>query len=187
MIIRPKGLYLFLYVTNTYGMHIIGIDPGANGGIAVLDYDGKCKLATVMPDSREEIVSIFRKYIKKDTSVYLEKVHAMPKQGVTSMFNFGESFGFLQGVIQSIGIQKGFNGLFLVTPQTWKNYVFGSIPKIAGESGQDRKKRLKYMSIEEAKALFPDVSLFPVRKKVGKVESDGIAEALLIAYYGRSQ
>lgn len=94
----------------------------------------------------------------------VEKVGAMPGQGVVSMFKFGENFGMIQGILQAFGIPYE-----LVTPQKWKK-----------EFGVTADKNT---SIEVCKRLFPDVNL--KRTERCKKEHDGMAEALLMAEYAR--
>ena len=100
----------------------------------------------------------------KNTNCTVELVHAMPGQGVTSMFNFGKNFGFILGVLSACGLEPN-----LVSPQKWKRH-FGL-------------KADKKDSIEKCKELFPEVSLR--RTSRCTTDSDGMAEALLIAEYGR--
>lgn len=94
----------------------------------------------------------------------LEQVHAMPKQGVTSTFNFGVSFGYIKGVLEAYGIAYQ-----EVTPQKWKK-----------EFGLDGTKA---KSIAVCRHLFPNVSLRATEKC--RVDHDGMAEALLLAEYAR--
>jgi len=72
-----------------------------------------------MPNTEQEIIDLIKELesLASDGQVivYLEKVHAMPGQGVTSMFTFGHGYGFLRGVIQALGIK-----LVDVTPQKWQ-------------------------------------------------------------------
>jgi crossover junction endodeoxyribonuclease RuvC len=89
----------------------------------------------------------------------------MPHQGVTSMFSFGQSYGFILGVLTAFGI-----GYQLVPPGTWKR-----------EHGLLHTQ--KQDSVAVAKRLFPGVSLLPTERC--RKESDGMAEALLIAEYAR--
>lgn len=80
------------------------------------------------------------------------------------MFNFGKSAGFIEGVLSSFGIQQ-----FLVPPQTWKKFY--------------RLHSDKKLSIKRCRELYPDVCL--LRTPRCTKESDGMAEALLIASYGK--
>ena len=95
----------------------------------------------------------------------VEKVGAMPGQGVTSMFNFGQGFGFILGVLAALGI-----GVQLVPPGTWKK-EFSLV-------GKD-----KAASIEVCRRLFPGVNLRASEQC--RKDSDGMAEALLMAEYAR--
>ena len=92
----------------------------------------------------------------------LEKVGAMPGQGVTSTFTFGEGFGFIQGVLMALGIS-----FQLVPPQKWKKEF---------SLNSDKQK-----SIEVCQKLFPEVDLY--RTERCKKPHDGMAEALLLACY----
>ena len=142
-------------------MIYIGVDPGKNGGIAIIDSDG----VIAFPFSEErlliELDGIAQEY---ECICYLEHVHAMPKQGVSSTFNFGMNFGFIQGVLKAYEIPYE-----LVTPQKWKKEFSCTSDKNT--------------SIEVCKRLFPNVNLKATDRC--KKDHDGIAEALLIAEYGR--
>ena len=142
-------------------MIYIGVDPGKNGGIAIIDSDG----VIAFPFSEErlliELDGIAQEY---ECICYLEHVHAMPKQGVSSTFNFGMNFGFIQGVLKAYNIPYE-----LVTPQKWKKEFSCTSDKNT--------------SIEVCKRLFPNVNLKATERC--KKDHDGIAEALLIAEYGR--
>ena len=142
-------------------MIYIGIDPGKNGGIAIIDSDG----AIAFPFSEDslliELDGIAQEY---ECICYLEHVHAMPKQGVSSTFNFGMNFGFIQGVLKAYSIPYE-----LVTPQKWKKEFSCTSDKNT--------------SIEVCKRLFPGVNLKATERC--KKDHDGMAEALLLAEYGR--
>lgn len=147
-------------------MIYIGIDPGKNGGIAIMKtLANKIEQVGVKCYSDEDLLGILadaEKYIQK--VCYLEHVHAMPKQGVSSTFNFGMNFGFIQGVLKAYGIPYE-----LVTPQKWKKEFSCTSDKNT--------------SIEVCKRLFPNVNLKATDRC--KKDHDGMAEALLIAEYGR--
>ena len=142
-------------------MIYIGVDPGKNGGIAIIDSDG----VIAFPFSEErlliELDGIAQEY---ECICYLEHVHAMPKQGVSSTFNFGMNFGFIQGVLKAYSIPYE-----LVTPRKWKKEFSCTSDKNT--------------SIEVCKRLFPNVNLKATDRC--RKDHDGIAEALLIAEYGR--
>ena len=146
-------------------MIYIGVDPGKNGGIAILS--DTIPDFTVRVFSEDELLHIcktFRKTFNEDCKCVLEKVNAMPGQGVVSMFNFGMNFGFIQGVLKAYEIPYE-----LVTPQKWKKEFSCTSDKNT--------------SIEVCKRLFPGVNLKATERC--KKDHDGIAEALLIAEYGR--
>lgn len=142
-----------------------GIDPGLKGAIALICSDGGTLLFD-MPIYRKDkknwidVQSLFKilNAIRQECdSIYIEKVHSMPNQGVSSTFKFGKGFGILIGMCTALDFS-----VRLVTPQSWKKH-FGI--------GRDKKQ-----SIELANELF-NVSI--------QSSKDGQAEALLIAEYGR--
>ena len=116
-------------------MLIIGIDPGISGAICFFE-DGQVKEIIDMPVMAEgkknkrqvngpqtynEISKRINKFPKKDIIVVIEQVSAMPGQGVTSMFNFGQSFGVLKGICSAMQLS-----MFFIRPAKWKKY-FGLI------------------------------------------------------------
>lgn len=142
-------------------MIYIGIDPGKNGGIAVIK-PNKTRVHVYSEEYLLLVLGYYQDY--KECVCYLEHVHAMPKQGVSSTFNFGMNFGFIQGVLKAYGIPYE-----LVTPQKWKKEFSCTSDKNT--------------SIEVCKRLFPNVNLKATDRC--KKYHDGMAEALLIAEYGR--
>ena len=111
-------------------MLIIGIDPGISGSICFFE-DGKILEVIEMPVMTEgkknkkqvngaQIYNEFSKRINKkddEVRVVIEQVSAMPGQGVTSMFNFGQSFGILKGICSAMQLP-----MFFVRPAKWKKY-----------------------------------------------------------------
>lgn len=150
-------------------MIYLGVDPGAKGGLAAIDENSKVLFA--VPMSRENLVNYIKKLhydiIETNDGVIacVEKVGAMPGQGVTSMFSFGKSAGFIEGVLESFQIPYQ-----LVPPQTWKK-SFSLLHK-------DKKA-----SIETCKQLFPGVNLLPTERC--RKESDGLAESILMALFAK--
>ena len=146
-------------------MIYIGIDPGKNGGIAVMSSD-IINVYTFSEETLIEELGLISRCIKAGESAkcVLEKVNAMPGQGVVSMFNFGQNYGFIQGVLKAYGIPYE-----LVSPQKWKKEF-----SVTSD---------KNTSIEVAKRLFPGVNLKATERC--KKDHDGMAEALLIAEYCR--
>jgi len=142
-------------------MIYIGIDPGKDGAMAFLYEEEPPVIMTFDREIYGKSLSIGRDRICK---CCLERVGAMPGQGVTSMFKFGENFGFIQGLLTAYSIPYE-----LVTPQKWKKEF-----QVTGN---------KNSSIAVCKRLFPDASLRRTDKC--KKDHDGMAEALLMAEYAR--
>lgn len=142
-------------------MICIGIDPGAKGALAVIWEFGGIE---VIPFSREAYLDTIRQCPPMECQCCLERVGAMPGQGVTSMFHFGENFGYIQGILEAYRISYE-----LVTPQKWKKEF-----QITGD---------KNSSIAVCRRLFPGVNLR--RTDRCRKDSDGMAEALLMAEYSR--
>lgn len=147
-------------------MFYMGIDPGKNGGIAVIAVrsDGNIDCCTICPYSESYLIGAASVLDGEPCMVVLEKVGARPGQGVTSMFNFGQNYGYIRGVLEANRIPYE-----LVPPQKWKKEF--SITA-------DKNK-----SIEVAKRLFPMVNLKRTEKCTK--DHDGMAEALLMAEYAR--
>ena len=112
-------------------MFIIGIDPGITGSICFFQ-DGKIVDVVEMPTMTEgkknkkqvngsqivnEISEKIKELDKREIKVVIEQVSAMPGQGVTSMFNFGQSFGILKGICSSMQLP-----MYFVRPAKWKKY-----------------------------------------------------------------
>jgi len=151
-------------------MNKIGIDPGLTGAIAWLDSNNKFIDVWDMPTMSRgkkgnqvnpvELGEIIREITREEPCIaYVEQVHAMPGQGVVSMFNFGESFGVIKGVLGSLMIPVEF-----VTPVQWKTR--------AALKGKD-----KDAARTKAINMYPNASLSR-KKDIGR------ADALMIARYG---
>ena len=110
-------------------MIIFGIDPGLNGAIAVFN-DNKIKIVFEIPVMSEgkknkrqlnsaHLVKLLRDNLVEgeETSVVVEQVNAMPGQGVTSMFNFGQTFGAIKGICAALKLP-----IFFVRPSKWKKH-----------------------------------------------------------------
>ena len=155
-------------------MLIIGIDPGISGAICFFK-EGQVKEIIDMPTMAEgkknkrqingpqiynEIFLRINKLPKKDIIVVIEQVSAMPGQGVTSMFNFGQSFGVLKGICSAMQLS-----MYFVRPVKWKKY-FGLIKT---EKDASRTKVIE---------IFPYISSQLSRKK-----DSNKADAILIASF----
>ncbi len=110
-------------------MIIVGIDPGLSGAIAILENNKVLKLfdMPVMAEGKKnkkqlnsaQLVNIIKDNIgsAEHIAVVVEQVNAMPGQGVTSMFNFGQTFGAIKGVCAALKLP-----IFFVRPSKWKKY-----------------------------------------------------------------
>ena len=155
-------------------MLIIAIDPGITGSICFFE-DGKIiNLVEMpnMPDGKKnkkqvngsqiynEISSRIKNIEKKNIKVVIEQVSAMPGQGVTSMFNFGQSFGVLKGICSAMQLP-----MYFVRPAKWKKYF----NLINSEKDASRTKAIQ---------VFPYISPQLSRKK-----DSNKADAILIASF----
>ena len=155
-------------------MLIIGIDPGISGSICFFE-DGKILDVVEMPTMTEgkknkkqvngsqiynEISNRIKQRDKKEIKVIIEQVSAMPGQGVTSMFNFGQSFGILKGICSAMQLP-----VYFVRPAKWKKYF----NLINSEKDASRTKAIE---------VFPYISLELSRKK-----DSNKADAILIASF----
>ena len=110
-------------------MKIIGIDPGLSGAIVILEENKVLGMfdMPVMAEGKKnkrqlnsaQLVNIINEHIKKneEIAVVVEQVNAMPGQGVTSMFNFGQTFGAIKGVCAALELP-----IFFVRPSKWKKH-----------------------------------------------------------------
>lgn len=151
----------------------IGIDPGKSGSLCLLDSN---KGITFYDWPKDGDISSYFSKIQEDLEgsyqyislAILEKVHAMPKQGVTSMFNFGENLGMWKAFLILTKIPH-----LIVPPQQWMK---GLVTK---SDGQDTKSAVKNV----ATRLFPKAELFGTKGGY----KDGRGDALLMAYYASQQ
>jgi len=149
---------------------IIGIDPGLSGALAILGPAGELERLEDLPVIRDgrlawvdggALQSLLLDTLNgRPVRAIVERVSAMPRQGVASAFNFGVGFGSVLGVLQALHI-----GIELVTPAVWKRALHLSADKAA--------------SLHKARLLYPSAELHLVKH-------DGRAEALLLAHYGLS-
>lgn len=139
----------------------VGIDPGKSGALALIFSDG---YADVIPFDPAHYAVVLGELRGTSVKCCLEKVGAMPGQGVVSMFNFGHNLGLIEGLLRANHIAYQ-----LVPPQTWKKEFSLTSDKVK--------------SIEVCQKLFPDVSLLATERS--RKPHDGMAEALLMAEYAR--
>ena len=147
-------------------MLAIGIDPGKSGALAVMYLDDDRSIIRIKVIPFEELAYRDALVCCKDEKVacLVEKVGAMPGQGVVSMFSFGRNLRLIEGMLMALHLPYQ-----LVPPQTWKKEFSLSSDK--------------QMSIDVCKRLFPNINLLATPRS--RKESDGLAEALLMAEYAR--
>ena len=152
-------------------MKIIGIDPGLSGAIAILENNKVLSLfdVPVMSEGKKnkrqlnsaQLVSLLKENISSDeeVAVVVEQVNAMPGQGVTSMFNFGQTFGAIKGVCAALALP-----IFFVRPSKWKKHF----ELINSSKDSSRTKAIE---------MYPKLSNQLTKKDVNK------SDAILIARY----
>ncbi len=153
-------------------MIIFGIDPGVSGAISVLEnkkiidiydmptmIDGKKNKKQV---NGSQVTNIIKERLssEKEIIVVVEHVNAMPGQGVTSMFNFGQSFGVIKGICSALNLP-----IYFVRPTKWKKY-FNLI------------KTNKDASRTKVIEVYPEIS-----SKLSRKKDSNRADAILIARY----
>lgn len=137
----------------------LGIDPGASGALAALSPD--FTPTAVLDYDRKSCVEHIRMISKKPVIAFIEHVHAMPKNGAVSMFNFGANFGWWKGLLDGCGIP-----FIMVDPKRWQNH-FGLVKKTPTDKP----------SLELCRRCFPTVDLH-LKKHNGR------SDALCIASFG---
>jgi crossover junction endodeoxyribonuclease RuvC len=153
----------------------MGVDPGVSGAVAIFDgtdlldafdmpvvetQSGKRKRRRISP---EMLVAEIEDHIDCLARVYIEDVHAMPGQGVTSMFAFGEAAGLIRGVMAGLKVP-----VYLISPVTWKRAM-----KLQG-AGKDASRAMAARMWPQRAGLFK------------RQRDDGRAEAALLAHYGQN-
>ena len=153
-------------------MIIIGIDPGINGAISVVEnkkilevydtptmIDGKKNKRQI---NSAQVTNIIKERQKNNNEVIVvvEQVNAMPGQGVTSMFNFGQSFGVIKGICAALNLP-----IYFVRPSKWKKH-FNLI------------KTNKDASRTKVIEVYPEIS-----SKLHRKKDSNRADAILIAVY----
>ena len=155
-------------------MLIIGIDPGITGAICffedrkIIDLIEMPNMASGKKNKRQvngaqvynEILERINNYNKKDIKVVIEQVSAMPGQGVTSMFNFGQSFGVLKGICSAMQLP-----MYFVRPAKWKKHY----NLINSKKDASRTKVIE---------IFPYIST-----QLSKKKDSNKADAVLIASF----
>tara|TARA_A100001234_G_scaffold206029_1_gene202177 strand:+ start:577 stop:1074 length:498 start_codon:yes stop_codon:yes gene_type:complete len=151
---------------------VFGIDPGVSGALSIYEYK-KLKEVIDMPTMSEgkknkkqinaaQLALEIKKRAdgSKDVAVVIEHVSAMPGQGVTSMFNFGQSFGVIKGICSTLNLP-----IYFIRPVKWKKHF-----NLIGSS--------KDASRTKATELFPNFS-----NEMAKKKDANKADAILIGRY----
>ena len=155
-------------------MIIVGIDPGISGALCffsnanVIDVIDMPTMAEGKKNKKQvngrqifnEILNIKNTFVGHKINVVVEQVSAMPGQGVTSMFNFGQSFGVIKGICSAMELP-----IFYVRPARWKKYF----NLINAEKDASRTKVIE---------MFPKIS-----QKLSRKKDNNKADAILIAKY----
>ena len=153
-------------------MRVIGIDPGLDGAVAIINGTGNLvviDMPTVTVErngkskrqvSATELAQILASHNSNNCHVFVEKVSAKSGQGVTSVFSFGRSFGMIEGILAAFRLPVTF-----VPPATW-------VKAVGRGQGKDASRA-------RAMELFPEN-----QADFKRVKDDGRADAALIAYWG---
>ena len=163
--------------------HFLGIDPGVSGAFAVIKSIGEVELVGLFPDRK-----ILIDWLKSGhtASAAVEKVTAMPGQGVVSMFTFGASFGLMCGVLEAHAVPYE-----LITPGKWQKAIldFQLVKEVKKEDETkkehacrvERDRRAKKNALTEfVLRRYPDLHhLLRIKK------NQGIADAICLALYAR--
>ena len=153
-------------------MKIIGIDPGLSGAIAILENNKVSNIfdIPVMTEGKKNkrqlnsalLVNLLRENIDKEeeVAVVVEQVNAMPGQGVTSMFNFGQTFGAIKGICAALEFP-----IYFVRPSKWKKHF----ELINSSKDSSRTKAIE---------MYPKLS-----NQLAKKKDVNKSDAILIARY----
>lgn len=144
----------------------IGLDPGKKGAMAIMGYSnttGERYMMKIIPFDPQEYIKTLKQF--KGATVCIEQVHSLPREGVKSVWSFGQTYGWLLGVLDAVGLSYQ-----TVPPNLWKK----DFSLLRAEKKQ---------SIEVCKRLFPGVELRRTEKC--RTDDDNMADAALICEYAR--
>lgn len=143
-----------------------GIDPGKKGAMAIMGYSnttGERYMMKIIPFDPQEYIKTLKQF--NGATVCIEQVHSLPREGVKSVWSFGQTYGWLLGVLDAVGLSYQ-----TVPPNLWKK----DFSLLRAEKKQ---------SIEVCKRLFPGVEL--KRTDRCRNDDDNMADAALICEYAR--
>lgn len=144
----------------------IGIDPGKKGAMAIMGYSnttGERYMMKIIPFDPQEYIKTLKQF--NGATVCIEQVHSLPHEGVKSVWSFGQTYGWLLGVLDAVGLSYQ-----TVSPNLWKK----DFSLLRAEKKQ---------SIEVCKRLFPGIEL--KRTDRCRNDDDNMADAALICEYAR--
>lgn len=144
----------------------VGIDPGKKGAMAIMGYSnttGERYMMKIIPFDPQEYIKTLKQF--NGATVCIEQVHSLPREGVKSVWSFGQTYGWLLGVLDAVGLSYQ-----TVPPNLWKK-DFSLL------------RTEKKQSIDVCKRLFPGIEL----KRTDKCrnDDDNMADAALICEYAR--
>lgn len=143
-----------------------GIDPGKKGAMAIMGYSnttGERYMMKIIPFDPQEYIKTLKQF--NGATVCIEQVHSLPHEGVKSVWSFGQTYGWLLGVLDAVGLSYQ-----TVPPNLWKK----DFSLLRAEKKQ---------SIEVCKRLFPGIEL--KRTDRCRNDDDNMADAALICEYAR--
>lgn len=144
----------------------IGVDPGKKGAMAIMGYSnttGERYMMKIIPFDPQEYIKTLKQF--NGATVCIEQVHSLPHEGVKSVWSFGQTYGWLLGVLDAVGLSYQ-----TVPPNLWKK----DFSLLRAEKKQ---------SIEVCKRLFPGIEL--KRTDRCRNDDDNMADAALICEYAR--
>ena len=144
----------------------IGLDPGKKGAMAIMGYSnttGERYMMKIIPLDPQEYIKTLKQF--NGATVCIEQVHSLPREGVKSVWSFGQTYGWLLGVLDAVGLSYQ-----TVPPNLWKK-DFSLL------------RTEKKQSIEVCKRLFPGIEL--KRTDRCRNDDDNMADAALICEYAR--
>lgn len=148
---------------------ILGIDPGKNGAMVLLTEDALVVDVLYGLEYIQASLHFLKEYQSQGLFAFVEKAQAMPKNGAVSMFNYGQGFGEILGMLYALSIP-----FWLVPPRQWTKEMF------AGTGGNLKPKQRAALA---AQRLFPKLDLRPSERC--KKPHEGAVDGLLIAEFGR--
>ena len=144
----------------------IGLDPGKKGAMAIMGYSnttGERYMMKIIPFDPQEYIKTLKQF--NGATVCIEQVHSLPREGVKSVWSIGQTYGWLLGVLDAVGLSYQ-----TVPPNLWKK----DFSLLRAEKKQ---------SIEVCKRLFPGIEL--KRTDRCRNDDDNMADAALICEYAR--